>query len=38
MVAGRHGRRFVGIDLSATYLDMALRTRLSQSALIDGAS
>lgn len=30
-----HGRRFVGIDLSAKYLDLALRTRLSQSALVD---
>ena len=36
MVAGKHGRRFVGIDLSATYLDLALRTRLNQSALIEG--
>lgn len=35
MVAGRHGRRFVGIDLSATYLDLALRTRLNQAALIE---
>jgi site-specific DNA-methyltransferase (cytosine-N4-specific) len=35
MVALRHGRRFVGIDLSATYLDLALRTRLNQSALIE---
>jgi DNA modification methylase len=38
MVALKHGRRFVGIDLNATYLDLALRTRLNQSALIeDGA-
>ena len=35
MVALKHGRRFVGIDLSATYLDLALRTRLCQGALID---
>jgi site-specific DNA-methyltransferase (cytosine-N4-specific) len=35
MVALKHGRRFVGIDLSATYLDLALRTRLGQGALID---
>lgn len=35
MVAGRHGRRFVGIDLSSTYLDLALRTRLAQTALIE---
>jgi len=38
MVALKHGRRFVGIDLSATYLDLALRTRLSQGALIEEAS
>lgn len=37
MVALKHGRRFVGIDLSATYLDLALRTRLAQIALIDEA-
>lgn len=36
MVATRHGRRFVGIDLSAQYLDLALKTRLAQSALIGG--
>ena len=35
MVAAKHGRRFVGIDLSATYLDLALRTRLAQTALIE---
>jgi site-specific DNA-methyltransferase (cytosine-N4-specific) len=35
MVATKHGRRFVGIDLSRTYLDLALRTRLAQSALMD---
>lgn len=35
MVALKHGRRFVGIDLSATYLDLALRTRLAQTALVD---
>ncbi len=34
LVAGRLGLRFVGIDLSAKYLDLALRTRLAQSALI----
>ena len=38
MVALKHGRRFVGIDLSATYLDLALRTRLAQAALIDEAA
>jgi site-specific DNA-methyltransferase (cytosine-N4-specific) len=36
MVALKHGRRFVGIDLSARYLDLALRTRLRQGALIEG--
>lgn len=36
MVALRHGRRFVGIDVSRTYLVLALRTRLRQGALIDG--
>ena len=35
MVAGRLGRRFVGIDLNAAYLDLALRTRLAQAALIE---
>lgn len=35
MVALKHGRRFVGIDLSAKYLDLALKTRLAQTALID---
>lgn len=37
MVAARHGRRYVGIDLSRDYLDLSLRTRLAQSALLDGA-
>lgn len=35
MVAGKLGRRFVGIDLSAKYLDLALRTRLAQAPLIE---
>lgn len=35
MVAQQHGRRFVGIDLSAKYLKLALRTRLAQTALVD---
>ena len=35
MVAGQAGRRYVGIDLSRDYLDLSLRTRLAQSALID---
>jgi DNA modification methylase len=38
MVALRHGRRFIGVDLSAKYLDLALRTRLSQSAIMDEVS
>lgn len=38
MVALKHGRRFVGIDLSSTYLDLALRTRLAQGALIEDAT
>lgn len=35
LVAGQNGRRYVGIDLSRDYLDLSLRTRLAQSALID---
>jgi site-specific DNA-methyltransferase (cytosine-N4-specific) len=35
MVALKTGRRFIGVDLSPKYLDMALRTRLRQGALID---
>jgi DNA modification methylase len=38
MVANRLGRQFVGIDLSATYLDLALRTRLRQGSLFLGGS
>jgi site-specific DNA-methyltransferase (cytosine-N4-specific) len=37
MVAQQHGRRFVGIDLNRDYLDLALRTRLAQTAIVDGA-
>lgn len=33
MVAARHGRKYVGIDLSQEYLDLSLRTRLSQPGL-----
>lgn len=33
MVAQRHGRRYVGIDLNRDYLDLSLRTRLRQAAL-----
>ena len=36
LAAARHGRRYVGIDLSADYLDLSLRTRLAQAALLDG--
>lgn len=39
MVANELGRRFVGIDLSSSYLDLALRTRLAQGVLLlDGAA
>jgi site-specific DNA-methyltransferase (cytosine-N4-specific) len=38
MVAGQLGRRFVGIDLSAKYLDLALRTRLAQGVLMEAAA
>lgn len=33
LVAGQNGRRYVGIDLSAEYLDLSLETRLQQAAL-----
>lgn len=33
MAAQRHGRKYVGIDLKAAYLDLSLRTRLQQAAL-----
>ncbi|WP_144834073.1 site-specific DNA-methyltransferase [Microbacterium sp. BH-3-3-3] len=33
MVATQEGRRFVGIDLSADYLDLSLRTRFQQPVL-----
>ena len=33
LAATKHGRRYVGIDLSAEYLDLSLRTRLAQGAL-----
>ena len=38
MMAPKHGRRFVGIDLFARYLDLALRTRLAQTSLLDPVS
>ena len=33
LAAARHGRRYVGIDLNAEYLDLSLRTRLAQGVL-----
>jgi DNA modification methylase len=36
LAAGQLGRRYVGIDLNADYLDMSLRTRLAQTSLLDG--
>ena len=36
LAAAKHGRKYVGIDLSADYLDLSLRTRLGQTALLDG--
>lgn len=33
LVAQQSGRRYVGIDLSAEYLDLSLRTRLQQGVL-----
>ncbi len=32
MVAAEQGRRYIGIELNADYLDLSLRTRLAQSA------
>lgn len=32
LAAAKHGRKYVGIDLSKEYLDLSLRTRLSQTA------
>jgi DNA modification methylase len=37
LAAARLGRKYVGIDLSAEYLDLSLRTRLQQGALGFGA-
>lgn len=37
LAASRLGRRYVGIDLNADYLDLSLRTRLAQPALLAGA-
>lgn len=33
LAAAKHGRRYVGIDLSSEYLDLSLRTRLVQGGL-----
>ncbi len=38
LAAARRGRRYVGIDLNADYLDLSLRTRLAQPSLITEAS
>lgn len=38
LAAGRHGCRYIGIDLDAESLDLSLRTRLAQGALIDGGA
>jgi len=32
-IATKHGRRYVGIDLNADYLDLSLRTRIGQATL-----
>src|SRR5690606_27063825 len=34
LAAAKHGRRYIGIDLNPEYLDLSLRTRLAQPALI----
>ena len=39
LAAAKHGRRYVGIDLNAEYLDLSLRTRLAQPGLdLEGAT
>jgi site-specific DNA-methyltransferase (cytosine-N4-specific) len=39
LAATKHGRRYVGIDLSADYLDISLRTRFAQPGLdLDGGA
>lgn len=38
LAAARHGRRYVGIDLSAEYLDLSLRTRLAQAGMFGGVA
>lgn len=37
LAATKHGRRYVGGDLNREYLDLSLRTRLAQTALIGDA-
>lgn len=37
LAAARHGRRYIGIDLNPDYLDLSLRTRLGQAALMEVA-
>lgn len=37
LAAAKHGRRYVGIDLNAEYLELSLRTRLAQPGLDLGA-
>ena len=38
LAATRNGRRYVGIDLNVEYLALSLRTRLAQTALLDGGA
>jgi len=38
LAAARHGRKYVGIDLSAEYLDLSLRTRLAQAGMFGGVA
>lgn len=38
LAAGRHGRRYIGIELNRDYLDLSLRTRLAQAPLIGEVS
>lgn len=33
LAAGKHGRKYVGIDLNADYLELSLKTRLQQAVL-----
>jgi DNA modification methylase len=38
LAAAKHGRRYIGIDINREYLDLSLRTRLAQTALISEAA